>query len=122
MTKKIFLLFALAVVLGTQVAVSSLEEELLTFIIKPTDPGDIHSLPTKAPVQFPVVYLTGNVLSFDSAIEGCTIQLLDESETVVFSDFIGENQTSLVLPSTLSGTYELQIVCGNIIFYAIIEL
>lgn len=76
----------------------------------------------KSPVQIPEVYLDGHTLSFDADIEGCTVRLLDEDEYIVFTDFIEENQTSLVLPSTLTGTYELQIVSGNIIFYCEIEL
>ena len=76
----------------------------------------------KSPIQIPEVYLDGHILSFDADIEGCTVRLLDEDEYIVFTDFIEENQTSLVLPSTLTGTYELQIVSGNIIFYCEIEL
>lgn len=76
----------------------------------------------KTPILIPEVYLDGHTLSFDAAIEGCEVRLLDENENVIFSDFIEENQTSLILPSTLSGTYELQIVSGNIIFYCEIEL
>ena len=76
----------------------------------------------KSPVQIPEVYLDGHTLSFDAAIEGCTVRLLDEDENVIFSDFIEENQTSLLLPSTLTGTFELQIIRGDIIFYCEIEL
>ena len=82
--------------------------------------GD-HPLP-KSPVQIPEVYLDGHTLSFDAAIEGCEVRLLDEYENVIFTDFIEENQTLLILPSTLTGTFELQIIRGNIIFYCEIEL
>ena len=49
-------------------------------------------------------------------------QLVDEDEAVVFSDSIAENQTSLVLPASLTGTFELQIVTDQYIFYCEIEL
>ena len=71
----------------------------------------------KSPILVPEVYLNGNVLTFDEALEGTTVQLLDEDDTIVFSDFIEENQTSVVFPTTLTGTYELQIVMGSITFY-----
>jgi len=93
----------------------------------PHKPGDI-IIPIggnprpKSPVQTPEVYLDENVLSFDEAIEGCLVQLVDENEDVVFADFIDENQTTLTLPSTLTGTYELQIITENYIFYCEIEL
>ena len=78
--------------------------------------------PSKDPIQIPEVYLDGDTLTFDAAIEGCEVRLLDANENVVFTDFIEENQTSLVLPSTLTGEFELQIIQGNTIFYCIIEL
>ena len=120
--KKQFCLILLALAIGLNYAKADGEGSNVPLECKPIKTGDeLPPLP-KSPIQIPMVYLDGNVLSFDAALEGCTVQLLDEDEIVVFSDFIEENQTSLVLPSTLSGTYELQIVCGNIIFYAIIEL
>ena len=76
----------------------------------------------KSPVLVPEVYLNGNVLTFDEALEGTTVQLLDEDDIVVFSDFIEENQTSIVFPTTLSGYYKLQIVFDDITFYCYIEL
>lgn len=76
----------------------------------------------KSPVHIPEVYLDGHALSFDAAIEGCEVRLLDEYENVIFTDFIEENQTSLILPSTLTGIFELQIIRGNIILYCEIEL
>ena len=81
-----------------------------------------HNQPSKDIIQIPEVYLDGHTLSFDAAIEGCEVRLLDANENVVFTDFIEENQTSLILPSTLTGIFELQIIRGNIIFYCEIEL
>jgi len=67
-------------------------------------------------------YFLGDTLSFDAAIEGCEVRLLDEDENIIFSDFIAISQTSLTLPATLTGTFELQIIRGNFIFYCEIEL
>ena len=94
----------------------------IPFTIKPHDPLGGHIRPTKSPVQIPEVYLEDSVLYFDAAIEGCTVQLLDEDENVVFADSIEENQTTLTFPSTLTGEFELQIIQDDIIFYCIIEL
>ena len=84
--------------------------------------GGQHTPLPKSPILIPAVYLDGHTLSFDAAIEGCEVRLLDEYENVIFTDFIEENQTSLILPSILTGTLELQIIRGNIIFYCEIEL
>ncbi|MBQ8051871.1 MAG: hypothetical protein IJ197_09930 [Bacteroidaceae bacterium] len=96
--------------------------EPVPLTVKPTNTGSEQTPLAKSPILVPEVYLDGNVLTFDEALEGCTVRLLDEDETVVFSDFIEENQTSIVFPATLSGTYELQIICGSITFYCYIEL
>ena len=92
------------------------------FAIKPTRPLDVAGKPQKSPTESPEVYLDGHTLYFDEAIEGCPVLLIDEDENVVFSDSIGENQIALTFPSTLTGTFELQIIQGNIIFYCEIEL
>ncbi len=57
--------------------------------------------------------------------EGCdntTLRLVSSDETVAFSTFITTGTTSVVLPSTLSGEYRLEIVKGNITFYCYIDL
>lgn len=84
--------------------------------------GGQHDPFPKSPIQIPEVYLNGDTLTFDNTIEGCEVRLLDANENVIFTDSIEENQTDLTFPSSLSGTYELQIICGSITFYCYIEL
>lgn len=120
--KKIYLILALMLGISTSVIAAPGDGSGLPLTIKPTNPDPLQNPFPKSPILAPEVYLDGNVLSFDESLEGCTVQLLDEDSIIVFSDFIEENQTSVVLPSTLSGEYELQIVCGNITFYCYIEL
>ncbi len=45
-----------------------------------------------------------------------------KNDNVVYSTVIATGTTSLVIPSTLSGEYEIQIIQGNISFYGYIEL
>ena len=54
--------------------------------------------------------------------DGCVLRLVDENENVVYSIVIPTGATSLVLPSYLSGDYEIQIVQGNIYYYGNIYL
>ena len=120
--KNYFLILALMFSMSTSYADNPGNGKPVPLTVKTTTPeSELNPLP-KSPIQIPEVYLDGNTLSFDAAIEGCEVRLLDENEDVVFSDFIEENQTSLLLPTTLTGTFELQIVRGNIIFYCEIEL
>ena len=124
MKKKLFIILAMLMATAVSYAQSPNgdESDPLPFIVKPTNPGGAHDPLPKSPVQIPEVYLDDHALTFDAAIEGCEVRLLDEYENVIFTDFIEENQTLLILPSTLTGTFELQIIRGNIIFYCEIEL
>ena len=90
--------------------------------LKPTNQGGAYNPFPRGPIAIPEVYLEDNELSFDSSLEGCTVRLLDEDETVVFTVVISTGQTSVTFPTTLTGTYELQIVSGDLIFYGYIEL
>ena len=85
--------------------------------IDPTKPGF-----PKSPVVAPTVYIDGNVLTFETPCDGCVLQLVDEDDDVVYSIVIPAGTTSLILPSTLSGTFELQIIRDNWLFYADINL
>ena len=59
-------------------------------------------------------------LTFDDSCLGCELRLVDENDNVVYTTTITSN--TLVLPSTLSGEYELQIISGIYCFYGYIEL
>lgn len=87
--------------------------------IDPTKPGNPNH---KSPVLAPTVYIEGNVLTFGTSCDGCLLQLVDEGDDVVYSIIIPAGTTTLVLPATLSGTFELQIIDGEWLFYADIEL
>ena len=87
--------------------------------IKPTKPFPGNP---KSPVLAPTVYLDGNVLTFETPCDGCTLQLVDEDDDVVYTIVIPAGTTSLILPSYLEGTFELQIIDGDWLFYADIHL
>ena len=90
-----------------------------TGYVNPTSPGNPKP---KSPVVAPTVYIDGNVLTFETPCDGCVLQLVDEDDDVVYSIVIPAGTTSLILPSTLSGTFELQIIRDNWLFYADINL
>lgn len=78
--------------------------------------------PNKSPITIPDIGLEDYILYFYTPCDGCTLRLLDENDHVVYSTVIATGTTSLVLPSTLSGEYEIQIIQGNICFYGYINL
>ena len=58
-----------------------------------------------------------NVLTLPAFDEGFTLQLLDEDETVIYSTYIPAGTTQVVLPSTLSGEFELRLIPFNATYY-----
>ena len=76
----------------------------------------------KAPVQVPSVSLDDHTLYFFTPCDGCTLNLVDENDVVVYTLVIPAGTTSLVLPATLSGNFELQIIRGNYCFWGEIML
>ena len=76
----------------------------------------------KSPVPVPEISIDGYTIVFFTPCDGFTLRLLDENDNVVYSTIIPTGATSLVLPSSLSGDYEIQIVQGNLYFYGYINL
>lgn len=86
------------------------------------DPTGTYEPFEKGPILVPSVSLDGHTLYFATSCDGCTLRLLDENDVVVFSTIIPTGTTSLVLPSYLSGEYEIQIIQGNYYFWGYIIL
>lgn len=85
----------------------------------PTDPmGDY----PRSPILVPEVDIDGCTLTFYTPCDGCVLRLIDENDIVVYSTVIPTGATSLVLPSYLSGEYQIQIIQGNLCFYGNIYL
>ena len=76
----------------------------------------------KSPVQMPTVVQSGYTLYFYSGCAGSILQIRDEFETVVYSTQITDETDEIILPSTLSGTYEIRLIRGSQTFVGEIEL
>ncbi len=114
-----FLLCILAMPACVQTVLAQSPIPLKIGRIDPTKPGV--QFP-KSPVVAPTVYIDGYALMFDTPCDGCTLQLVDENDDVVYSIIIPAGTTMLYLPSDLEGTFELQIIDGEWLFYGEIEL
>ena len=87
-----------------------------------TDPTQGHKPPQRGSVIIPSINLEGSTLYFETPCDGSLLCLLDENGDVVYSTTIPNNSTSLILPSNLSGEYEIQINQGSIYFWGYIYL
>ena len=98
--------------------------DLQVSIEDPTIPkGGPHKAPPRpSAVQIPTVFLDGFMLYFDEPCNGCTLQLVDEDEEVVYSVVLPNGTTEWELPEFASGEYKLQIIRGRYCFWGWIEL
>ena len=122
MAKRIFIIVVMMLSMASLYVMGENEGKPVVLSVRPIPMSGTYNPRPRGPIDIPEVYLEDNELSFDSSLEGCTVRLLDEDETVVFTAVISTGQTSVTFPTTLTGTYELQIVCGDLIFYGYIEL
>ena len=88
--------------------------------VNPTNP---HGGRPRTPITCPNVALDGHTLYLYSVSYDLTLVLVDEEDEVVYTTFIPANTSSVVLPATLSGDYEIQLYPGgDYYFYGWIEL
>lgn len=80
-----------------------------------------HGSNPRSPIDVPVFYLDGHTLIASSYTVGCTVQLFDENDNVVFSTYIFI-EGDILLPTTLSGTYAIEVTHDNQTFEGEIEL
>ncbi len=129
MKKKIFMIVAIACMAfsaPTSAFADGEPEQVdlqVSFDQTNTQKGGIHKAPPRpSAVQIPIVFLDGFTLYFDEPCDGCTLQLVDEDEEIVYSVALPNGTTEWELPELASGEYELQIIRGRYCFWGWIEL
>ena len=81
------------------------------------DPTENQGEPHKGPVIIPELSIEDYTLTFATPCYGWTLELIDENDQVVYTTIIAS--TTINLPSTLSGEYQLRLIPdgSNIYFY-----
>ncbi len=85
------------------------------------NPDDSNGNNPRSPILVPVLYIDGYTLTAGDNTLGSTIQLLDENDNVVFSTYVSI-EGDITLPSTLSGTYTIEVIRGSQTFTGAITL
>ena len=116
--KKLLLMIVGAFMLST----SLWAKEVISFSVNYNDDMPItHGYP-KNPIEVPLVYIDDYTLTFEAYHPDYALIIKDEDGDVVYSTTVFSAQTQVVLPSTLSGDYEIQLVMGNWLFTGWINL
>ena len=122
MTKKSIIISLLTAMLSLSSVSVFADPEVIDLDMGYIDPSFGDEGLHKSPITIPEISLENYTLYFYTPCDGCTLRLLDANDNVVYSTVIATGATSLVLPSYLSGEYEIQIIQGNICFYGYIIL
>lgn len=117
--KLLYLMMAIALLPFFSVSTQAMSLDLNVGYV---DPNNGEPEIQRSPVSIPEVDIDGYTLSFITPCIGCTLQLVDENGIVVYTTAIPNGATNLVLPSYLSGEFEIQIVQGYLYFYGFILL
>ena len=112
-------LFLLAMLVMTLLSLPSSDAYAARVPLTYEDPTN-KPIPHKSPILIPEVDLEGFTLTFFDSCVGCTLRIVNAENEVEYTTIITSD--TLVLPSTLEGQYELQIIRDNWCFYGDIEL
>lgn len=118
--KRIFILLLAMCSMSTFVRAAQEPVGLTVGIVDPEAAGNGHP---RTPIIVPSASIDDHTFYLGSH-PNYVLQLVDpDDETIVFyeTDFLS-GANSIVLPSTLIGTYEVRLLWGNWYFYGIINL
>ena len=78
--------------------------------------------PTKGPGLSLVIIQDDNILTLPATSMDYTLELRDENGTLVYSSYIPTGTTQIVLPTTLSGDFEISLVADTYYYIGYISL
>ena len=86
------------------------------------DEGGSGNNTPKGPDNPLIIHQDDNVLMLPSMGIGMVLQLLDNTGVVVYSTFVPAGTTQVVLPTTMTGTYELRLITSTYYYMGYITL
>ena len=117
--KKLLLMIASAFMLSTNLWAWELVP--LSVYIDDDEKTIGHSTP-KTPIETPKVYIEDYTLSFGINHPEYVLNIKDENGQEVYTTTVFSTQSNVILPSTLSGNYEINLVMSNWSFNGWINL
>lgn len=121
MVKKIVAVLMLFMAVGVTNVLADEQWDPLDLEVRTIDDKPLHTGYPKAPTLFPTVWQDGYELEIETPHAEYVLNIVSGT-TVVYTVIVPANVSLVVLPSWLSGTYELQLIQGNLCFYGYIDL
>ena len=119
-----YLLFIVCLAFGSLHVQAQVNEgfEELVFQVGYNDEGTIVGGVPRMPIRPLYGSLDDHTFYINGGHADFVVQLLDEDDNVVYQTVMPSDVSSIVLPSTLSGTYQIQLLWGDWMFYGWINL
>jgi len=119
--KKEILIFALVATMSVKPMVMEATPEKVHVGIHIDDPTGPFPMP-RTPALLPGIYIDGHTLSFDNLWGNYTLTLYDEEGDVAYTACLPAGTTQIVLPTTLSGNFEIRLEADTYYYYGYILL
>ena len=116
--KKLLLFLFGAFILSTSVSA----QELVPLTVSIIDEQPVTNGFPRTPITAPIVYIDDYTLLFEANHPDYVLNIKDEDGDVVYSTVVYSTQTQVVLPSTLSGDYQIELVVNKYYFCGYINL
>lgn len=116
--KRIILLTISALIIGIHVCAM----EVIHLTATQIDEKPLGNGHPKSPNDPPTVYIEDNTLYFEANHPEYVLNIKDEDGDVIYTIVLNSAQTQVVLPSALSGSYQIELVMGNWLFIGYIIL
>lgn len=97
-------------------------KEVIPFSVHYEDNMPIGNGNPRSPIEVPLVYIEDYTLSFETSHPDYTLIIKDEDGYVVYTTTVFSTDIEVILPSTLSGDYEVNLIMGNWLFTGLITL
>ncbi len=98
------------------------DEEEIEFSVTGVDPDPIEPGYPNTPVLLPHLWQNGYLLDFHGTHADYVLRIVDATDNVVYFAVVPSYQAQIWLPTTLSGTYRIELISGNLLFYGYISL
>lgn len=114
--KKLFLFLMMVYCMAVS-ASSFIYPTILNFYVRPIKPIGTGKPIPRSPIQTPAVEQDGHTLYFETGHADFTLLLIEEDSDEAYEVSIPSSVDIIVLPSTLSGDYELRLFSEGSTYY-----
>lgn len=122
MCKKLFLLLISFLLLGVASTEAREQGFSVSIKVRKVDGTPTQSGGSKTPVLFPIVDQDGHTIEIETPHAEYVLNIVDSNNIVVYTVVVPSTVSEVELPESLSGTYELQLIQGDLCFYGDITL